>query len=109
MATCYCETVFGLSQLLLSLVLPLALAGYAEARQRRQYAAASQAAERHRYPPRSRRRSAVEAAGWGVSYDGLRLLGLVALIQVCMACVFGGAPACPVWTHRILWPWISGR
>ncbi|KAL4451478.1 hypothetical protein ABPG75_007140 [Micractinium tetrahymenae] len=45
-ATCLCEGVFGLSQLLLSLALPLLLLGWSEVRARRQFAAAERYRQR---------------------------------------------------------------
>lgn len=88
-STCYCECVFSLTQVVFSIVLPLALLGFAEARQRRQFSATQLAAtaaeqdagrgERSTAPGRRRRRGGAE---WDLSFDRMRLLGLMALIQV---------------------------
>lgn len=89
-ATCHCESVFSLTQLVLSVLLPLLLVGYAEASQRRQFAAAqlqaASAAEREDAEGlrvSRRRRRLGGSAAWCISFDGMRLLALLALIQVC--------------------------
>ncbi len=86
-AACHCESVFSVTQVVLSVLLPLLLLGCAEASQRRQFAACqvSTAAQREeaegsRGARRRRRRSG--SAAWCVSYDGMRLLALLTLIQV---------------------------
>lgn len=87
-ATCYCESVFSLTQVVLSVVLPLLLVGCAEASQRRQFAACqlSAAAQREEAEgPRAgrrRRRRRSGSAAWCITYDGMRLLALLMLIQV---------------------------
>lgn len=90
-AACYCESVFSFTQLLLSVVLPLLLLGLAEARQRRQFAAAELARsgggagggeQEQEGSPRSSRLRRRSEAEWMVSYDSMRLLALLALIQV---------------------------
>ena len=82
-STCYCEWVFSLTQLLLSLVLPLMFLDWSELLQRRQFAAEHQAALERRQA--RRRGAAAERAGvpveWGLSFDGMRLLVLLALVQ----------------------------
>jgi len=83
----HCGRVFSVTQVVLALLLPLLLLGCAEASQRRQFAACqvSTAAQREeaegsRGARRRRRRSG--SAAWCVSYDGMRLLALLTLIQV---------------------------
>ncbi|PRW20944.1 inner-membrane translocator [Chlorella sorokiniana] len=85
-AACYCESVFSMTQVVLSVALPLLLLGCAEASQRRQFAACQlsaaaqrEEAERSRAPRRRRRRSG--SAAWCITYDGMRLLALLTLIQ----------------------------
>ena len=87
-ATCHCESVFSLTQVVLSVVLPLLLLGWAEASQRRQFAACqlSAAAQREEAEGsragRRRRRRRSGSAAWCITYDGMRLLALLILIQV---------------------------
>lgn len=90
-AACHCESVFSLTQLVLSVLLPLLLLGCAEASQRRQFAACQlsvaaqrEEAEGSRTTRRRRRRSGSTA--WCISFDSMRLLALLALIQVRPAC-----------------------
>lgn len=100
-STCYCELVFSFTQVLLSVALPLLLLGCGEARQRRHFAAAqlrlqesgqsSMSAETEPPPRRRRRRRTAAGADWIVSFDRMRLLALLALIQVGVGC--GGLEA----------------
>jgi hypothetical protein len=106
-STCYCEWVVSLTQLLLSLVLPLLFLGWSELLQRRQFAAEHQAALERRQG--RRRGAAAERAGapveWGLSFDGMRLLVLLALIQarIFMAVRFG--TSWPPWLASIAAAW----
>lgn len=99
-AACYCETMFSLSQLLLSLLLPLLVTGYVELRQRWRFAAAARAAAaaeaQRRGERRTRRQLVEEEADWSLCLDGMRLLALLALIQfrIFLSLRFG------IWEHR---------
>ena len=117
-AACHCESVFSLTQLVLSVLLPLLLLGCAEASQRRQFAACQlsvaaqrEEAEGSRTARRRRRRSGSTA--WCISFDSMRLLALLALIQVWPACrVDAGtvAIACVLWLRlgrACAQPWLA--
>ncbi|KAL4852688.1 hypothetical protein ACK3TF_003416 [Chlorella vulgaris] len=91
-AACYCESVFSMSQLLLTLVLPLAAVGYAEARQRWLYAAGAQSTlrQQQQHQQRQQRQSPLhrlrhgpeEGAGWSLCFGAMRLYALLALVQL---------------------------
>jgi hypothetical protein len=82
-AACYCESVLSATQLLLSLLLPLALVGCAEAQQRWRYAAQQRTLAGCRRERLLARRLGSGACGdrWGVSLEGLRLYPILLLVQ----------------------------
>lgn len=110
--TCLCEGVFGLSQLALALALPLALLAWSEVRARRQFAAAEryrqqeaqlarvlgsggielQQQSRHMLPSQQQHRqqpifgvadaACADPPGWFITYDRMRLVLALALIEV---------------------------